>query len=112
MVKVKNPQEFETLGDFQFISFCKYNTTSGLLIRIKKIIEAQGLAIISTQNLSNYKIVSRVTIPFDPYLTSDPLVIILSSSEVKTNENFTIFIIIKDKPLTIRFSRQISYIIL
>ena len=34
-------------------------------LELKIIIEDKGKSIISTQDLPNYKIISRVTIPFD-----------------------------------------------
>ncbi|MDN3666213.1 M16 family metallopeptidase [Algibacter miyuki] len=70
-------------------SFRYYDTTSGLLIRVEKIIEVQGQSITSIQDLSNYKTVSGVKIPFDQKLTSGPQIIILNSTEVKINEDVT-----------------------
>lgn len=66
-----------------------YSLDSGLLIRSESTKEAQGQSITSIEEISNYKEVDGVLMPYTTKITAGPQIITLSSTEIKFNEGVT-----------------------
>jgi hypothetical protein len=71
------------------VSYKFYNVESGLLMRSKSTEEAQGQSITTIEDLSNYKEVNGVMMPFTQKITAGPQIITLISTDVKFNEGVT-----------------------
>ena len=67
-------------------SFRYYDAKSALLIRTESSQEAQGQKITQTTDISDYKTVDGVLMPFTKIMTTGPQIITLSASEIKINE--------------------------
>jgi predicted Zn-dependent peptidase len=63
-----------------------YDTASGLLIRTESTSEVQGQTMTSTEELSNYKEVDGVMMPFMQKITAGPQVITFNFTDIKINE--------------------------
>ena len=70
-------------------SFRYYDATSGLLIREEKTEEAQGQTITSIEDISDYRAVNGVLIPFGRKISTGPQVISINASEVQVNSGVT-----------------------
>ncbi len=70
-------------------SFRYYDADSGLLIREEKTEEAQGQTITSIEDLSDYRAVSGVLIPFGRKISTGPQVISINANEVQVNSGVT-----------------------
>lgn len=71
------------------VSYKFYNVESSLLMRSKSTEEAQGQSITTIEDLSNYKEVNGVMMPFTQKITAGPQIITLISTDVKFNEGVT-----------------------
>lgn len=78
-IKVKGDKE----------SFRYYDATSGLLLREEATEEAQGQTITSIEDLSDYRAVSGVLIPFGRKISTGPQVISINANEVQVNSGVT-----------------------
>ena len=66
-------------------SFRYYDASSGLLLREESTEEAQGQTITSLKDLSDYREVNGVLIPFGQKITAGPQVIDMSLTEALVN---------------------------
>lgn len=67
-------------------SFRYYDAVSGMLIRTESTQEAQGQKMIQTTDISDYRAVSGVLMPFVKVITAGPQVITFTASTIKINE--------------------------
>jgi len=70
-------------------SFRYYDAATGLLVRTEKTKEAQGQKVTSVDDLSDYRQVNGVLLPFVRKTTIGPQVIGLNASEITINEEFS-----------------------
>ncbi|MFT4806488.1 MAG: zinc protease, partial [Psychroserpens sp.] len=66
-----------------------YNVETGLLMRSESTTEAQGQSVTTIEDVSNYKEVDGVMMPFTQKITAGPQIIILNSTDIKFNEGVT-----------------------
>ena len=71
------------------ISHRFYDTESGFLIRTESTSEVQGQTTTSTEELSNYKEVNGVMMPFTQKITAGPQVVTFNFTEIIFNEGVT-----------------------
>ena len=67
-----------------------YDVKSGLLLRTEKTTEAGGQIVTTMTDLSDYKEVNGVMMPFGIKQTAGPQVFILNATEIKVNEGVTV----------------------
>ncbi|WP_460220270.1 M16 family metallopeptidase [Psychroserpens sp. MEBiC05023] len=71
------------------VSYRFYSTDTGLLIRSESTKDQGGQSITTIEELSNYKEVDGVMIPFTQKITAGPQIVTLNSTDVKFNEGVT-----------------------
>ncbi|NRA93353.1 MAG: hypothetical protein HRU26_11830, partial [Psychroserpens sp.] len=62
---------------------------TGLLVRTESTSEQQGQQVTTTVDLSDYKDVGDVKMPYTQKITAGPQVIIFNNTEIKFNEGVT-----------------------
>ena len=63
-----------------------YDAKTSLLVRTEKTEEAQGQKMTSTTDISDYRMVDDIMMPFTKLITAGPQLITFSASEIKINE--------------------------
>ncbi len=86
LISVNGVDAYKIQVDEENGSFRYYDAKSALLIRTESSQEAQGQKITQTTDISDYKTVDGVLMPFTKIMTTGPQIITLSASEIKINE--------------------------
>lgn len=86
LISVNGVDAYKIQVDEENGSFRYYDAKTALLIRTESSQEAQGQKIIQTTDISDYKAVDGVLMPYTKVMTTGPQIITLSASEIKIND--------------------------
>ena len=86
LISVNGVDAYKIQVDEENGLFRYYDAKSALLIRTESSQEAQGQKIIQTTDISDYKAVDGVLMPYTKVMTTGPQIITLSASEIKIND--------------------------
>ena len=86
LISVNGVDAYKIQVDEENGTFRYYDAKTALLIRTESSQEAQGQKIIQTTDISDYKAVDGVLMPYTKVMTTGPQIITLSASEIKIND--------------------------
>ena len=86
LISVNGVDAYKIQVDEENGLFRYYDAKTALLIRTESSQEAEGQKIIQTTDISDYKAVDGVLMPYTKVMTTGPQIITLSASEIKINE--------------------------
>ena len=86
LISVNGVDAYKIQVDEESGLFRYYDAKTALLIRTESSQEAEGQKIIQTTDISDYKAVDGVLMPYTKVMTTGPQIITLSASEIKVNE--------------------------